>query len=94
MMNREMGKETEGVYKAVIYKLTMEFQREVGNIEQAVGPLKGLVGTRTFAAEVSIDLNATKQPIQNYLKIPVLIFCFLICDNEDIILSGSYCAIL
>ena len=25
-MNREMGKETEGMYKAVIYKLTMEFK--------------------------------------------------------------------
>ena len=45
------------------------------------------MGTRTFAVEVSIDLNATKQPIQNYLKIPMLIFCFLICDNEDIILQ-------
>ena len=26
MMNREMGKETEGVYKTVIYKLTLEFK--------------------------------------------------------------------
>ena len=26
MMNRELGTETEGVYKAVIYKLTMEFK--------------------------------------------------------------------
>ena len=49
------------------------------------------MGTKTFAAEASIDLNATKQPIQNYLRIPVLIFCFLICDNEDVILQVILC---
>ena len=91
MMNREMGKETEGVYKTVIHKLTLEFKE--GSWEHWTGSraTEGLVGTRTFAAEASIDLNATKQPIQNYLKIPVLIFCFLICDNEDVILQAILC---
>lgn len=57
-----MGKGIEGVYKGVIYKLTMEFKE--GSCRQRTGGriTGGPGGVKNFAVELPTKLN-TKQPV-------------------------------